>query len=350
MASALSTMCAQYDPDNESIGEFISRFEVQMDDALHKVRTSETKKAAILLRALPVRMVTDIQRRIAPVQLSAATYDQVKDNLLGSYANNKSTVGASVDFFSYKQEDNQSIEEYTKQLKFLASKCSFDQQITLDRLLRDVFVAGLKSAPILSSVLQTADSMSFQEAVDKAKLIEQIRKDTISIHAPSRIHATQMVDSNDVHKVTSAKKIPFNYICARCGQKDSHFVDKCFALKLHCKFCNKRGHLAKVCRSSKSKDNTSVHAVQGDHNENVHHVIPDTQKRAVGGASTPVFPSVATSDATPAPHPSVSSATSGAGAPLPTHYTPVSSAGSGATAETRSSCEDSENDIDHFLY
>ena len=285
-----ANQCLQFDPEAETISEFLERFSVQMGDALYKVRADELKQAAILLRALPVAMVTDLQRRISPMRLSEASFTVVRDNFLGSYSVKKSVVGASVQFFTCKQEASQTIEDYSKKLKFLASQCNFDQHITLDRLLRDVFVAGLNSTPVLSTVLQTADSMTFNEAIDKAKLVHQIRQDAVSIQLPSSIHIAEEVEgTSEVHKLKSSGRrsqriVPSNYICARCGQKASHFVEKCFALSLQCRNCGKMGHLAKVCRARQTR--RSVYEVQEDgnaiHTIRSHHApLSSTQRTSV---------------------------------------------------------------------
>ena len=52
-----------------------------MSTAIYRVRNDERKQAALLLLALPIAMVTDLQRIIAPMKLTEATYDIVKDNL-----------------------------------------------------------------------------------------------------------------------------------------------------------------------------------------------------------------------------------------------------------------------------
>ena len=74
----------------------------------------------------------------------------------------------------------------------------------------------------------------------------------------------------DVHKVTDTaksleRKVPSNYVCNRCGQSATHLVDKCFALSIVCRKCNKKGHLAKVCRCKKQRVNelteTAIHGI-----------------------------------------------------------------------------------------
>ena len=126
MSVIVPAQCSFFDPEVETVQEFLERFAVQMSDALHKVRSDSLKQAALLLRALPVNMVTDLQRRIAPTKLSEATYDLLKANLVQAYSVKKSLVGASINFFRCKQESTQNIEEFSRQLKFLASQCDFE--------------------------------------------------------------------------------------------------------------------------------------------------------------------------------------------------------------------------------
>ena len=334
MASA-ELQCLAFDPEYETVGEFLKRFQVQMSTAIYRVRNGERKQAALLLRALPIAMVTDLQRRIASMKLTEATYDIVKYNLLESYSVKKSEVGAAVQFFTCKQEQGQSIEDFSKKLKFLASSCGFEQQITLDRLLRDVFIAGLNSAPVLSAVLQSADKMSFSEAINKAKLIQQIREDTVSIQVPMKVYSAEEID---VHKVTDTvksleRKVPSNYVCNRCGQSAAHWVDKCFALSIVCRKCNKKGHLAKVCRSKKqSVDELTETAI---------HTIASGK------------PQVAIDSLTRHP-PTIPVHAAGTSSPTPPATGVVSVASTPGTTATKSVAESNflldVNDIDHFLF
>lgn len=220
------TSCASFDPSVETITEFLQRFSMQNIDILHKVRSDPKRKAGVLLKALPVSIVTDLQRKISPVLLSDADYDSLEAALISKYEVKKSYVGAAVSFFKYKQIQGQSIEQFSQQLNFLASKCGFDTQCTLDRLLRDVFISGLNSPAVLSTVLQSADKMNYAEAVDKAKLVQQLRQDATSMStnatSPYNESAYQLsddpspsLDSNEYHEVNKLhqKKPPPSYVC-----------------------------------------------------------------------------------------------------------------------------------------
>lgn len=57
----------------ESITEFLERFKVQNSAVLQAEGTSEQQQASLLCRALPVNVITNVQRRIKPTNLSEAT-------------------------------------------------------------------------------------------------------------------------------------------------------------------------------------------------------------------------------------------------------------------------------------
>ena len=70
-------------------------------------------------------VLTDIQRRLKPMLLTAATYDDFERNITSSYIVKRSVIGAAVTFVTPKPKPNESIEAYSKALNELASKCSY---------------------------------------------------------------------------------------------------------------------------------------------------------------------------------------------------------------------------------
>ena len=251
----MSVQCAPFNEEVETISKFLQRFKVQGADSLHDAGRHEKKRASILVKALPVKIVTDLQRRLKPVLLSDATYAVIEEKLLQQFEVKKSIVGASLTFMNRKQRPNESLENYAKELNDLAADCGYSD-CCRDRLIRDVFVMGLKSTKVLSAVLPKSEKKTFNECVEHAKLFETLSMDAEEIKA----EATSSSYSTEVNQTI---KLPLNYICIRCGAKRKHAAKDCFAIKLKCRKCNKLGHIAKVCKAQTG----AAHYTTADHDE-----------------------------------------------------------------------------------
>ena len=237
----------QFNPELETVNEFLERFKVQSYDALSEAGADGKKKAAILVKALPIAVITDLQRRIKPVSLTNATFDLVEAKLIAQHQTKHSIVGASVKFINRKQGLSEPIETYAKVLNNLAADCQY-KNCCRDRLLRDTFVSGLRSNSIMSLLLQDCEGKSFDECVEKAKLFEQISVDAQSMSQEPQ-NTFKIVSSNESGASTSVSTVPDNYVCIRCGAKSKHFARNCYALNIECRKCSKQGHIAKVCKS-----------------------------------------------------------------------------------------------------
>ena len=72
--------------------------------ALNKTEpVKDEEKVMLLSCALPVEIVTDIQRKLKPTSLSKAKYADVEKHLLELFSKKKSMVGAAVSFLARKQ-------------------------------------------------------------------------------------------------------------------------------------------------------------------------------------------------------------------------------------------------------
>lgn len=233
-----------YSPTSETIEEFLQRFLLQMSDSFGR---NDKNKLPCLIKSLPVDIITSIQRRIAPKLLTTVDYDSVEEILIQQYSVQQTFVAAAIQFLHYKQKPEQSIEEYGRNLNSLAAKCSY-KQCCSDTLLKQVFIANLRSPQIMSTLLQKADSLSFNESLQKAKLIQQVMDDT-------KIINTYDGRSNDIYSVqrTTATQVTDSYKCYRCGALGKHHITNCFAIHLVCNHCKKVGHIRKVCRQLKKQ-------------------------------------------------------------------------------------------------
>ena len=180
--------CPKFNSEQETFTEFVERFKVQCSDLLVKAGDDQKKKAAVLIKALPVSIITDLQRRIKPTLLSDATYDLLFGKLSDQFTIKKSIVGASVKFLNRQQASDESIENYALVINNLAASCKY-KACCMDRLIRDVFIAGLRSTDIMSGLLTDCEAdpdKTFNDCVAKAKLLEQIHLDANDIRPENK--------------------------------------------------------------------------------------------------------------------------------------------------------------------
>ena len=160
-----------FQPQLETIEEFLQRFLVQNYETLSKIVKPEenAKKTMLLARALPVEVLTSIQRKLKPTLLTEAKFEDIEKHLKSLYSTKKSIVGAAVAFVTRKQLPQESIENHSKVLNELASQCEY-KNCCLDRMLRVIFIAGLQSSKKMAAIIQDCDEKSFEEVVCKAKV------------------------------------------------------------------------------------------------------------------------------------------------------------------------------------
>ena len=92
-------------------------------------------------------------------------------------------------FLNRKQKQQESIEEFSKALNQLASQCNFND-CCRDRLIRDVFLSGLRFSQLIRTLVTDCENKTFHECIERAKVIEQVT-----------------LDVEDILKITSASVV-----------------------------------------------------------------------------------------------------------------------------------------------
>ena len=154
-------------------------------------------------------------------------------------------------------------------MKQLSSDCNF-KAVTADtcedEAIRDAFISGITSQPIRLRLLENK-TLDLQTAITQDRSLEAAAKNCESYYQSSTSERTSDFLTNAAIPSGKTREAPNSslgdfYECAAaktqqgntqlsyfCGNL-RHPRSKCPAKDLDCKKCGKRGHFAKVCRST----------------------------------------------------------------------------------------------------
>jgi len=145
------------------------------------------------------------------------------------------------------QAEDESVADYLAQLHQLAGRCDFKD--FLDQALRDRFVCGLKNAAMQKQLLAEVD-LTINRAVEFALGMEMADKNAQVMQSAS--YGQPNVQAMGKERQSRLKKRG-RASSMRCG--GHHEASKCPFIDSECYKCQKKGYIARACRSSQSKTN-----------------------------------------------------------------------------------------------
>jgi hypothetical protein len=165
-------------------------------------------------------------------------------------------IVANFRFHRRKQQLHENIKTYSITLKKMAEECGF---VTfLDTALRNQFVYGVTNTKLQQRLLESED-LTFEKAMKMAlsmeisskagqELQEKVIKSESTIN---RIDGKQAGKNWPKTHQSEFEKNSNQKQCYRCGSND-HMANVCKHIKSICSFCNKTGHLRRVCTKAKA--------------------------------------------------------------------------------------------------
>lgn len=255
--------------DNDNFSDFIIQFEGLC--TMHNY--SDDKFKASFLALLSPKTFQLLKTLVYPDNLEAKTYQQLKAKLSEHLKPTPLTIPSRFALHTRKQREGESVTDYMTAIRALAIPCAYSS-VVLKEVLKDVFVAGLRSRSILDRLFIEDDGADFDKLYKLAIAVEKAEESTQKVlggtSTPVNHVETNKKSSRDrpnkkfsqKDSSTSSTKKKHVQSCSACG-KDNHQLADCrIKDKISCNFCNIKGHLSSCCRKKMSASQThNVHNV-----------------------------------------------------------------------------------------
>jgi len=213
------------------------------------------------------------------------TYDSLVRLLNTHYSKKQSTIVHRFNFNTRSRQPSESIADYIAALRELALNCKFGDQDRLEEMLRDRLVCGVNHSGIQRKLLSEGE-LTYASALKLAQTIEAAEKDAKKLGDSNKQFASPVPSGIINHtKTTSPSSLPtgsgFTPTCYRCG--GPHLAPRCRHKDTECRYCKKKGHLARVCKAKTRASSRSLDPVSTPANQDK--TIPSKKSNYVGKQS-----------------------------------------------------------------
>ena len=197
-----------------------------------------------------------IRSLIAPEKPKEKTFEQLVKLVQEHHQPTPSAIVQRYKFNSRIQSTGESVATFVAELRRLAEHCQFGQ--TLDDMLRDRLVCGITDGRVQRRLLaepeltlkKALELAQAQETAEKgAQQLQQQRPQASQLHVIGQTKRSNHRQMNARQEQQQREQRP----CYHCGR--THSTATCRFKDAVCHKCNKKGHLAKVCRSKRPTQN-----------------------------------------------------------------------------------------------
>ena len=251
MAGAIAGRLEPFDPEAESIVVYLERVELYF--AANKIKAD--KRVLVFLNLIGRENYSLLRSILSPQKPAEQPLKKLMDVLREYYEPKKVVMAARFLFHQRQQQPGESVAIYLAELRKLAVPCEFRE--TLDEALRDRLVCGLRDEAYQKRLLSEPE-LTLDKALQIAQSMETADVNARALRgSESGIHQMSKGGARSVPPCKSQKghQAPApgqqGRECYRCGSTD-HIASHCRFASFVCRKCQKKGHLARVCHSSKS--------------------------------------------------------------------------------------------------
>eukprot|EP00731_Ephydatia_muelleri_P009634 Em0005g220a len=244
-----------FDPQTEDFEAYAERLEQYL---LVNDVSDKKKQVAFFLTVVGSSTYQVLRDLLAPDTPASRTLEELLEVLKGHYKPARLVIAERFNFHRRHQQPGESAAKYMVELRRLAKTCHFGQ--FLNDALRDQLVCGLIATNIQKRLLSEAN-LTAERALEISQAMETVEKgakDFKEEHQDSKRQETETAAINVVRKPVPNRARPSGREegCTRCAG-NGHNSWNCPYRGTQCHKCKRVGHLARACRSSGSKKETT---------------------------------------------------------------------------------------------
>nr|XP_019559166.2 uncharacterized protein LOC109427935 [Aedes albopictus] len=231
--------------------------------------TDGTFKRKLIVHYIGLPALRKLNQLLYPKTHKDVTYEVVVTKLKAYFSPKRNRIAQSVDFFKRNQQDFEKVADFAVELQALSKHCEFGD--FLDKALRDKFIAGIASAKIQGELMNSDDNSTFEQAVVKAKVLEQIEEDMTKMKVKSGV--VNRVNTNagsyarrDRGRSRERSGYKGRGNSANRGRRDSRPRQGSSKKRstIRCFNCSRMGHIARFCRFPKERLNSAASVTDDD--------------------------------------------------------------------------------------
>ncbi|UYV76119.1 K02A2.6-like [Cordylochernes scorpioides] len=213
-------------PGEDSFEIFVQRFEA----AFEANALEEGKRMPIFVSLLDSEMLKLGNDLFFPSTMKEQPYERLIQRIKLHLAPRKKVIPQRCRFLKRIQLENESVSEYLRELRHLAMDCTFGEM--LEVMLRERFVAGIKSESLQKKLLQEDDDVTLDGVFSMAVSFELAEQNAKELQDGLVAKMDIVPGGNRKNEARRGWQHGPGMqrretICFRCGEKNSHLAPAC---------------------------------------------------------------------------------------------------------------------------
>lgn len=222
------------------------------------------KQRAIQLSVCGSKTYGLIRDLLQPQKPGDVELKEILEKLENHFSPKPSVIVERFKFHSRSRLEGENIAEFVTGLRRLSEHCKFGT--TLEDMLRDRLVCGISDDRIQRRLLGERE-LTFEKAVEIATATEMASRNVMDLGGKTPSSDNNV---NKVEEEIAPPKFQPKRECYRCG--GNHDPSSCKYKNEVCYKCQKKGHMAKVCKGKKKPQKQGRHGRRPDGKQRTHFV------------------------------------------------------------------------------